>query len=351
MDDKIQELEYRLKAQDKTIRVLSERLERQMADDISGFALFEQNIALENVVTTRTRELEEHRVDLERALAELKETQTELLQAQKLQAIGQLAAGIAHEINTPTQYVGNNISFLRDLFGDLMRAIQLCQGLLKEEAGAQSIDGVRSTIKQAFEMIDFEFLQEDMVSALSDCEEGVNRISVIVGAMKDFAHPSGGNLRPVALQKLIQSTIEISRNEWKLLAELKTELDPGLPTVEGLKDELGQVLLNLIINAAHAIADANPSCDKQGLIRILTRRNGNWAEILVEDNGCGIPEELHQKIFEPFFTTKEVGRGSGQGLAIVYNVVAGKHQGEVLVDSEPGKGARFTVRLPLGKSG
>lgn len=348
MDERVQELECRLKAQDKTIRVLSERLEQEIADDISAFALFEQNIALENVVSSRTRELEEHRNELKQALTDLKAAQSELLQAQKLQAIGQLASGIAHEINTPTQYVGNNISFLGESFEDLLQAMQLCQGLLTKDANAQSWDVCRKTLSQAMELADFDFLIAEIPRSLKECEEGVSRISHIVGAMRDFAHPSGGVQQPVELNALIQSTIEISRNEWKLVADLETHLDPSLPTVEGLKDELGQVLLNLIVNAAHAIADHNPTGNGKGLIRIVTRRNGDWAEILVQDDGCGIPENLQEKVFEPFFTTKEVGRGSGQGLAIVYNVVLDKHHGELKVDSQAGEGTTLIVRLPLG---
>ncbi len=343
MNAQVQTLQHKLKAQEKTIRILSERLEQHIADDISGFALFEQNIALENVVDTRTKELAS-------TLAELKAAQAELLHSQKLQAIGQLASGIAHEINTPTQYVGNNINFLSQTFSELLQALNSCESLLSSAPEGQSPQEYHNTIAKALEDADFEFLQEEIPRALNECENGVKRITGIVSAMKEFAHPSGGTMQPVDLSGLVQTTVEISRNEWKLVADLETSLDPELPPVEGLKDELGQALLNLIVNAAHAIEDCTAKDGKKGVIRITTRRDGEWAEIKVEDNGCGIPEELQQKIFEPFFTTKEVGRGSGQGLAIVYSVVTDKHHGKMSVQSELGKGTLFTIQLPLKDS-
>ncbi len=326
--DQSMDIERKLKAQEKTIRVLSERLEEQIADDISGFALFEQNITLEHVVSTRTHELETKRAQLERALDDLKSAQTELLQAQKQQAIGQLASGIAHEINTPIQYIGDNIKFLTDSFDSLIQIIQSCS----------------QTSEELQKNEDILFLINETPRALKDSSEGIGYISGIVSAMKEFAHPSGGIMQPVDLQSIIKTTIAISRNEWKHVAKLETKFDQDLPSVNGLKDELGQVMLNLIVNAVHAIEDSG---NTEGLIRITTRRNSGWAEILIEDNGCGIPEEMRTKIFEPFFTTKDVGRGTGQGLAIVYNVVTDKHHGKLTVTSVHGKGATFTVRLPI----
>jgi signal transduction histidine kinase len=340
MNEQVQTLEQKVQAQEKTIRILSERLEQHIADDISGFALFEQNIALEHAVEMRTQELE-------LALEELKAAQTELLHSQKLQAIGQLASGIAHEINTPTQYVGNNISFLAESFTDLMTAIQSCEDLVSVPPEGQSVENCQNTITSALEEADLDFLREEIPRALGESEKGIRRVAGIVTAMKDFAHPSGGTMQPVDLQNIIQTTAEISRNEWKLVADLETHFDPQLPAVEGLKDELGQALLNLIVNAAHAIEDRKQKNDINGLIRITTRHDDEWAEVRIEDNGCGIPEQTLPKIFDPFFTTKEVGRGSGQGLAIAYNVVTDKHNGRLDVSSESGKGTVFTIRLPI----
>lgn len=163
----------------------------------------------------------------------------------------------------------------------------------------------------------------------------------------DAQTSASASLQPVELAPLIDSTVEITRTQWHTVARVETVCDPELPTVNGIRSELGVVLLNLIVNAAHAIGDGRGVEPGQGLIRIVTRRNGDWAEIAVTDNGCGIPGELQQKIFEPFFTTREVGKGSGHGLAIAYNIIAGNHHGELLVDSGPGKGTTFTVRLPL----
>jgi signal transduction histidine kinase len=329
-DDGIKELETKLKAQNKTIMVLSERLEQHISDNISGFALFEQNIALEHVVATRTHELETKHAELEQALEELKSAQSELLHAQKLQAIGQLASGIAHEINTPAQYVGDNIKFLNDAFNTLLQTIEFC----------------RKTTPDIQEDEDLDFLTREIPRALKDSGEGMEYISNIVSAMKEFAHPSGETMRQVDLHSVIMSTVAISRNEWKHSAKLETDFDQQLPSVCGFKDELGQVMLNLIVNAVHAIEDCKTD-NANGLIRISTQHDDDWAEIKVEDNGCGIPDELRQRIFEPFFTTKEVGRGSGQGLAIVYNVITDKHNGKLTVKSEQGKGSTFIIQLPL----
>ncbi len=324
MSEKVKELKHQLKAQNKTIRVLSERLEQQISDDITGFALFEQNISLENVVSARTQELE-------RTLSELKAAQAELLHAQKQQAIGQLASGIAHEINTPIQYVGDNIKFLTDSFDELLQTIMSCKSMATEENDTEDMD----------------YLIKEVPRALKESAEGVAYIASIVSAMKEFAHPSGDAMQQIDIHQLIQTTIAISRNEWKHSANLETNFDPELPQVDGLKDELGQVLLNLIVNAAHAIEDNKELGESEGMIRITTRRDSDWIEIQVEDNGCGIPEALRQKIFEPFFTTKDVGRGSGQGLAIVYSIVTDKHHGKLSVQSEQGKGSTFIVRVPL----
>ncbi len=333
MQDQAEDLERKLKAQDKTIRILSERVEQQISDDVSGFAIFEQNIALEDIVATRTNELESKRAELELALAELKATQAELLQSQKLQSIGQLASGIAHEINTPIQYVSENIKYLADSFAQLLPIIETYKSTATDE---QEVD-------------DLNFMLDEIPRALKESGKGVKDISSIISAMREFAHPGNGQLQPVDLHRLIQTTIDITGSTWKHVANIETHFDPELPLIDGLKDELGQVLLNLIVNAAHAIEDNMQAVATEGIIRITTRSAGDWAEIKVEDNGCGIPKELHTRIFDPFFTTKDVGRGSGQGLAIAYNVVSDKHHGKLSVHSEDGKGSVLTVRLPVKK--
>lgn len=308
------------------------------------------NEELETRVKARTRELEESHAELEETYRELKLAHASILQQEKMASIGQLAAGIAHEINTPTQYVSNNISFLDETLGDLLAGMQACLDAASAMKGGTLTDGGRRALESKLEAVDFDYLKEEIPRALQESAEGLSRISGIVIAMKDFAHPSGTKLEPVDLETLIHTTIEISRNAWKMVAELTVEPASSPLIVNGLRDELGQVLLNLIINAVDAIAGAPPAGSELGRIRILTRAAGDWAEIVVEDSGCGISPELQRKIFEPFFTTKAVGRGSGQGLAIAYHIVTDKHGGQLLVDSSPGRGSTFTVRLPRCKT-
>jgi PAS domain S-box-containing protein len=322
-----------------------------MLTDITDKKLAEKellrlNEELEQRIQRRTSELQQSHTVLRDAYRDLQTAHTRLLQQEKMAAIGQLAAGIAHEINTPTQFVSDNISFLRESFEKLLQALVLCRSLISTSADHQLIATIRQTFDRTLAEADLDFIREEAYQALTECEDGMNRITRTVSAMKDFAQTSG-SLQPVELAPLIDSTVEITRTQWHSVARVETEFDPELPIVNGIRSELGAVLLNLIVNAAHAIGDGRGVEPGQGLIRIVTRRNGNWAEIAVSDSGCGIPGELHQKIFEPFFTTREVGKGSGQGLAIAYNIIAGNHHGELLVDSGPEKGSTFTIRLPL----
>jgi PAS domain S-box-containing protein len=305
------------------------------------------NEELEARVKARTRELQSSHADLEVAYRELKLAHASMLQQEKMASISQLAAGIAHEINTPNQYVSNNVCFLRDSLGDLLAGVRACRDAFSAMNDGVVTDGVRRELESQLEAVDFDYLNEEIPRALQESTEGLSQIADIVVAMKEFSHPSGTRLEPVDLEKLIQTTVEISRNAWKMVAELNLEPASSPMIVNGLRDELGQVVLNLIMNAVDAIIDAPPLGGGLGRIRILTRAAGDWAEIVVEDSGCGIEPSLKRKVFEPFFTTKQVGRGSGQGLAIAYHIVTDKHGGELLVDSAPGEGSTFTVRLPL----
>jgi len=277
-----------------------------------------------------------------------RELEGQLVQAQKLESIGQLAAGIAHEINTPIQYVGDNLNFLEEtlkgLMGLLNQSFDLLNRIPAEHLPAEPV----LELKRAAEEIDLEYLKQEIPTALCQSKEGVRRVSEIVRGMKEFSHPGGDEITPTDLNRAIQSTATVARNEWKYVSELSTDLDPDLPLVACLPGELNQVILNLIINASHAIQDKlGESPDPLGSIRISTRKIGDQAEIRVSDTGCGIPESAQSRIFDPFFTTKEVGKGTGQGLSIARNVIVKKHQGTLTFETTPGEGTTFIIRLPI----
>jgi signal transduction histidine kinase len=272
----------------------------------------------------------------------------DLAQAQKLESIGQLAAGIAHEINTPTQFVGDNIRFLSDAFTDLLPLLDRSRKLLvSAETGVFSPDVIEAC-DAALATADLDYVMTEIPRAIAQSADGIDRIGKIVRAMKDFAHPDTDELTCANLNDAITSTVTVSRNEWKYVAELTTELDPDLPLIPCRLGEINQVLLNLIVNAAHAIGDTVKGTGQKGLITISSRRVGEWAEIRVTDTGTGIPENIRHRIFDPFFTTKEVGRGTGQGLAISRSIVVDKHGGSIAFDTQVGKGTTFIVRLPVG---
>lgn len=267
----------------------------------------------------------------------------ELRNAQKLEAIGQLAAGIAHEINTPVQYIGDNLSFLQDSCIAASKHLELVSSLLKEPGFPQEL---ALKVRNSESSTDLAFLMEEIPKALTQSIEGVARIAEIVLAMKEFSHP-GGEKAFTDLNKSLMTTATISRNEWKYVAELKTDLSKNLPLVPCLPGEINQVFLNIIVNAAHAIGEVVGNSGQKGLISIKTLLAGEMAEIRIFDTGAGVPASIRDRIFEPFFTTKAVGKGTGQGLPIARSIVVQKHGGELLFESEPGKGTTFIIRLPL----
>lgn len=281
---------------------------------------------------------------------EVARIEARLAQAQKLESIGELAAGIAHEINTPIQYVGDNARFVRSAFDDLGTVLDHCVALLANpESGKPNGDALQA-LSDAVDEADVEYLVEEVPSAIDQTLEGVERVSNIVRAMKEFAHPGASEMTPVDLARAIDNTLMVAKNEWKYVAEVETDFDLSLPMVSCLPGELNQVLLNMIVNAAHAIGSANGESGNKGTIAVSTRRNGDFAEILIIDTGTGIKEEHLQKVFQPFFTTKGVGKGTGQGLAIAHSVIVDKHGGEIDVASRPGKGSTFTIRLPIERN-
>lgn len=275
----------------------------------------------------------------------------QLRQALKLESIGQLAAGIAHEINTPTQYIGDNTRFLQDSFLSLARLLPRYQSLLLAAKEGKVTPELVQEIEEAAADADLSYIMREIPQAIQQSLEGVDRVTCIVRAMKDFSHPGVTEKTLVDINHAIESTVTVARNEWKYVAQLETRFDPNLPLVPCLPGEFNQVILNLIINAAHAIAgvvgDGN---EKKGTITVSTAHAADSAEIRIADTGTGIPEAIRGRIFEPFFTTKEVGKGTGQGLAIARSVVVDKHGGTIDFESEPGRGTTFIIRLPLADS-
>jgi two-component system, NtrC family, sensor kinase len=278
--------------------------------------------------------------------------QTQLLHAQKLESVGQLASGIAHEINTPTQYVGSNIQFLQEAFEDINGLVDKFKALLDAAKKENISSDLIKEVEELMEEVDWEYLAEEIPQTISQSQDGVNRVTSIVRAMKEFSHPGSKEKELVSLNRIIETTITVARNEWKYVSSVETDLDLDLPSVPLLTDEMGQVILNLLVNAAHAIGSKlgeNPEGEK-GVISIATSHDDGWAEVRITDSGTGIPQEARSRVFDPFYTTKKVGKGTGQGLAIAHDVVTQKHGGELTLETEMGTGTTFIIRLPLEAS-
>jgi len=282
-------------------------------------------------------------------ITEYKNLESQLIQGEKLRAVGELAAGIAHEINSPIQFIGDNLHFLED-------ASQKTIGVLKElrqheEIGKRdkTFSGVLDSQGHDFSLEDLDYYNEEIPKAIEQSLEGVGRISDIVQAMRTFAHPGGEGKIPADINQAIQSTVIITRNEWKYVANIELDLAPDLAPVPCLAGEINQVFLNLVVNAAQALQEMQEGGVNQekGTIAISTRQEEDAVVVRINDTGPGIPEEIRPRIFEPFFTTKGVGRGTGQGLAIAYAVVVEKHGGTIYVETGEDQGTTFVVRLPL----
>lgn len=272
----------------------------------------------------------------------------ELRQAQKLESVGQLAAGIAHEINSPIQFIGDNLEFIQDTATELIELTTLHQTLLAKALTHTIDDALLTEQKSALADADLDYLQEELPAAIKQALEGTDRVTSLVRAMKEFSHPGATDMAEADINRAIGSTITMTGNEWKYSADLHTDLDPDLPPVPCLIGEFNQVILNLILNARDAIVERlGEGSTEKGNIAISTTRNDDFVEIKVSDNGNGMPSDVQSHIFDPFYTTKEVGKGSGQGLAISHSIIVGKHQGELLCQSEPGQGTTFTIRLPF----
>jgi PAS domain S-box-containing protein len=281
-------------------------------------------------------------------ITERRRLETELFQARKLESIGQLAAGIAHEINTPIQYVGDNVRFMKDSFAAVAKVLDAQAEVLAAARSGSVTPELLARNDAMLAASDLDYLREQIPQALAETLEGVERVAKIIRAMKEFSHPGGKEKAPTNLNKAIESTVTVARNEWKYVADMKLELDDRLPYVDCFLGEFNQAVLNLIVNAAHAIGDVvSLTPGAKGLITILTRDDGDFAEVRVTDTGTGIPEAVRPKIFDPFFTTKDVGKGTGQGLAIVYGAIVNRLGGSVNFETEVGRGTTFILRLPV----
>ncbi len=240
------------------------------------------------------------------------EAEMELRHAQKLESVGRLASGIAHEINTPIQFVGDNTRFLQDSFGGLQTLLAKYQGLRDAaDSGAVSPE-LLAAVRQAEEESDCAYLLEEIPKALTQTLDGVTRVATIVRAMKEFAHPEGKEMAAADLNRALLSTLTVARNELKYVADVETEFG-DLPLVVCNIGDLNQVFLNLLVNAAHAIGEVVKGNGGKGKIRVRTVAEGKTVLVAIADTGCGIPEANRTRVFDPFFTTKEVGRGTGQG--------------------------------------
>jgi two-component system NtrC family sensor kinase len=341
--------ERKLAARDKTIAVLKRRLMQEAGSaEATPFAVLAQNISLTQIVARKTQELEAERQALEQTLRELRQTQAQLLQAQKMESIGQLAAGIAHEINTPTQYVADNVGFVQTATAALLSVLERALAVADAARGGAVDDALLAELDATRKRSKLDFLRQQIPGALDESLEGLDHIAKIVSAMKEFSHPAGGEKQKVDVGEVIRSAVTVARNEWKYVAELETHIEEGLPPLPCLRDMIGQAILNLVVNAAHAVGDTlKAGVKERGRIVVSAAHAGTHLEIRVGDDGTGIPPAIRERIFDPFFTTKAVGKGTGQGLAIVYSTVVDKHQGQIHCESEVGVGTTFVLRLPL----
>lgn len=278
-------------------------------------------------------------------ISDLQHMHIQLLQASKLESLGQLASGIAHEINTPSQFVTSNLGFLEEAFREVKKSINTLGDTAK--SGGLSSELLQSVLQDA----DWPYLATEIPLAIQQSREGMTRVTSIVQAMKEFSHPGNKEFEQVDINRLIELTATVARNEWKCCAELILDLSPNIPVITALANEIGQVLLNLLINAAHTITEKiNRSGDgSQGRITIKTGLEESSVVISIADTGYGIAEQIRGKIFDPFFTTKTVGRGTGQGLAIAYDVVTQKHNGSLTFSTTLGEGSTFTIHLPISQ--
>ncbi|MCL2329967.1 MAG: PAS domain S-box protein [Phycisphaerae bacterium] len=311
-------------------------------------------------ITERKRaevELAAHRTRLEELVSQrsqqLVDVERQVLQAEKLASVGRLAAGVAHEINTPIQFIGDNLHALSDFFKDLNRLVdqyrELAQLVSSAKEGPEGEGGAVSkeieAIRSTEEDVGLPFILEDAPKAIAQGLDGVNRVANIVRAMRDFSHVKTSESTIVNINRCLESTVTVARNEYKYVADVEMKLEEELPLIECYPSELNQVFLNLLVNAAHAIQERGEGY--RGVITIATRSLEMAVEVAITDTGMGIPEEIRNKIYDLFFTTKPVGKGTGQGLYLAYRTIVEKHGGTIQCDSTVGVGTTFRIQLPM----
>ncbi len=283
-----------------------------------------------------------------RAEQERLNLEKQLQQSRILESIGTLASGIAHEINTPMQYIGDNTFFFSEGVIDLFELINTYRDIINTLADDPKVKPLLEKAEKAVKKADLEYLRQEIPSAINQSLEGIDRVKKILNAMKFFSHIDSDVMVKANINQAIESSGMVSKNEWKYVADLETRLDPDIPEIMCYIGEINQVMMNLIVNAAHAIAEkTGKDSGTKGLITIISRKVKDFIEITVKDTGTGIPDNIRDKIFDPFFTTKDVGKGTGQGLAIAYDVIVRRHKGNIYFESEPGEGTSFIIRLPI----
>lgn len=282
-------------------------------------------------------------------ISERKKLELELRLAQKLESVGELAAGIAHEINTPIQYVSSSVQFVKNAFGDIAELLETIDAQLREAAQRGAIEPeLVARVAEAQDVADLEYALERIPQALQRSLDGLERVAELVGAMRTFARRPTTVTEAVNINDAISTTLVVAANEYKDVADVTCELG-AIPLVQGYAGDLNQVVLNLIVNASHAIVDAVGERGQRGSIHICTFAESDHVAITIADTGGGIPAEIAERVFDPFFTTKDVGRGTGQGLAISRAIID-RHRGELTFETEPGRGTTFTIRLPINSA-
>ena len=278
--------------------------------------------------------------------SEKKKLELQLLQAQKLESLGQLAAGIAHEINTPIQFISDNTHFLGAAFERLDKVLSLSSQLIEHFKTEASFEGLVAELEATMQQSKFTYMRGEIPFAIEESLKGLDQVASIVRGMKKFSHPGSGDKTLTNINECLQDTITISRNEWKYVAELVTELGDDLPPVLCHPNEINQVFLNLIVNAGHAIKKCiDQGLQTKGAITVRSSHEDEYVNIEISDTGTGIPKEVLPKIFDPFFTTKAPGKGTGQGLSIAYSTITG-HGGDITVSTVEGEGTTFMIQLP-----